>query len=156
MIKARNIISKLFISGIFISAMALHTSCSKDDSNDDNNGNNGGNGGTGNSSAPYFKGQVNGNWPHGCVLHTNGTARYLLSFTGGSMSDTANVNMTKYEGTYTEVAANDSIYINCADTTNGTYVSLKGVYNTAHTSITGTWRFESGGIINTVPFAMAK
>ena len=105
--------------------------------------------------ASFWKGKINsGPWEHGCVLRDNGTARYLVSFSGGSMADTGNVNVTKYEGTYKMVAGKDSIYINCSNA--GTAFRLRGVINPGKTAISGTWVHESFGITNTLPFALAK
>jgi len=120
--------------------------CKKDAETPNNNNNN--NGG-------FFKGNIASNpWEHGCILRDNGTARYYVSFSGGAMTDTANVNVSKYEGTYTIVSGVDSIYINCNQGDND--FKLKGTINSARTSITGTWAYTTFGITNTLPFSMAK
>jgi hypothetical protein len=69
------------------------------------------------------------------------------------MSDTANANMGKYEGTYNQTAT-DSIYINCADATNSIQFRLRG--RISGNSMSGTWVNEAGGITNTLPFSMTK
>ena len=70
------------------------------------------------------------------------------------MNDTANVNVSKFEGTYIQVAGTDSIYINCSSATST--FKLKGITNSANTSMSGTWIYSTGDITNTLPYAMAK
>lgn len=119
-------------------------SCKKDDPAPNNNTNN----------PDFFKGNIGSQpWENGLVLRTNGTARYLYTFSGGSMSDTANSNVTKMEGTY-NILANDSIYVHANDGVSD--VNLAGLLNSAHTSIQGKWVFASGGIINTLTYSMSK
>jgi hypothetical protein len=131
--------SKL-ISAIILTGTLL--SCKKDSTTADT------------SSSPIWKGFVNNSvWEHGVILRSNGTARYFMSFSGGSMSDTANANMGKYEGTYNQTAT-DSIYINCADATNSIQFRLRG--RISGNSMSGTWVNEAGGITNTLPFSMTK
>ena len=102
-----------------------------------------------------WKGKINsGPWEHGCILRDNGTARYLVSFTGGSMADTGNVNVTKYEGTYKMVTGKDSVYINCSNA--GNTFRLRGTINAGKTGISGTWVHDGFGITNTLPFTMSK
>ncbi len=132
-----------FVVTVLAAGLSL-SSCSKDNS-----------GGNNNSATPFWKGVINSNvWEHGTLLRSDGTARYFVSFTGGSMNDTANVNVSKFEGTYTQVAGTDSIYINCGSALST--FRLKGVTNSAKTSMTGTWIYAAGGITNTLPYAMAK
>jgi len=134
-----------YLSVTILAAALSLTGCSKDDSGGNNNS----------SSTPLWKGVINNNvWEHGALLRSNGTARYFVSFTGGSMNDTANVNVSKFEGTYTQVAGTDSIYINCGSALST--FRLKGVTNSAKTSMSGTWIYAAGGITNTLPYAMAK
>jgi hypothetical protein len=134
-----------FLSGTILAAAISLTGCSKDDSGGNNNS----------SATPLWKGVINNNvWEHGALLRSNGTARYFVSFTGGSMNDTANVNVSKFEGTYTQVAGTDSIYINCGSALST--FRLKGVTNSSKTSMSGTWIYSAGGITNTLPYAMAK
>jgi hypothetical protein len=134
-----------FLSVTILTAALSLTGCSKDDSGGNNNS----------SATPLWKGVINSNvWEHGALLRSNGTARYFVSFTGGSMNDTANVNVSKFEGTYTQVAGTDSIYINCGSA-HSTF-RLKGITNSAKTSMSGTWIYSAGGITNTLPYAMAK
>lgn len=103
--------------------------------------------------APFWKGFVNTQiWEHGAILGTNGQIRYYFSDTGGSMSDTANANVQKYNGTYTTPAGTDSIYINCGNSS--VVFSLRGKYNSAKTSISGIWKMSVFGITNTLPFSL--
>ena len=134
-----------FLSVTILAATLSLTGCSKNDSGGNNNS----------SSTPFWKGVINSNvWEHGALLRSNGTARYYVSFTGGSMNDTANANVSKFEGTYTQVAGTDSIYINCGSALST--FRLKGVTNSSKTSMSGTWIYAAGGITNTLPYAMAK
>jgi hypothetical protein len=140
--------SALFM-GMLFAGILLFTSCKKDSATTNNNGNN--------NTSPFWKGYVNTQvWEHGCILRADGTARYYISFTGGSMSDTANSNVSKLEGTYHIVAANDSIYISCASAGNITTYNLRGTLNAAQTTMSGTWVNSGGGITNTLPFSMSK
>jgi hypothetical protein len=119
--------------------------CKKDSDSPNNNNNNTG----------FFKGNIASNpWEHGCILRDNGTARYYISFSGGAMTDTANSNVSKFEGTYNIVSGVDSIYINCNQGDNN--FKLKGIINSARTSISGIWAYSTIGITNTLPFTMAK
>lgn len=70
------------------------------------------------------------------------------------MTDTANSNVMKFEGTYNIVSGVDSIYIKCYRDDND--FKLKGIINSARTSIAGTWSYSTIGITNTLPFTMAK
>jgi hypothetical protein len=131
----------------FLALTLFLIACSKDNS--------GGSNAT--PGAPFWKGAINSSvWEHATLLRTNGTARYFVSFSGGSMNDTANVNVSKYEGTYTLVSGTDSIYINCANAGSTVSFRLKGKMNSAQTSMSGTWIHSTGGITNTLPYAMAK
>ena len=132
---------------IMYSFAILLTSCSK-------NSNGGATDPT--PKAPFWKGYVNTQvWEHGAILGTNGQIRYYFSDTGGSMSDTTNSNVQKYNGTYTTPSGTDSIYITCSSTSGGVQFTLRGKYNSAKTSITGTWKMSVGGITNTLPFSLA-
>lgn len=125
-------------------ALVLFTSCSKNSDGGSNNS----------SNAPFWKGYVNTQiWEHGAILGTNGQIRYYFSDTGGSMSDTANANVQKYNGTYTTPAGTDSIYINCSNSS--VAFSMRGKYNSAKTTISGIWKMSFFGITNTLPFSMS-
>ena len=135
----KQIMPKLIIA-IAISSALL--SCKKDSTTAANN------------SSPYWKGWVNTSvWEHAVVLRSNGTARYLFTYTGASFSDTASTDIGKYEGTYSQTAT-DSIYINCADPSNTVMFRLRG--RISGNSISGTWVNEYGGITNTLPFNLSK
>ena len=130
--------------GVLMICVTLHA-CKKDADTPNNNNNNAG----------FFKGNIASNpWEHGCILRDNGTVRYYISFSGGAMTDTANSNVSKFEGTYNIVSGVDSIYINCSQGDNT--FKLKGLINSGRTSMAGSWAYTSLGITNTLPFTMAK